>query len=120
MEHGDQTIMLGGNGDEMRDWTDVRDVVRLLTALIDLPQSQPFRVINGGSGQGTSVADVITALVRHWGTDIPVRYSGVARTGDPRSLIADNAALQRLHFDWRISIDRGIADYVDWFKDRVR
>lgn len=120
LEQGEETLVLGGKGDEMRDWTDIRDVVRMLTRLIELPQSQRFWVINVGSGQGTSVADVVAALVRHWGKDIPVRYSGVARAGDPESLIADNTALQRLQFDWRISIDQGIADYVDWFKDRVR
>ena len=120
LEQGEETLLLGGNGDEMRDWTDVRDVVRLLTKMIELPQSPPFRVINGGSGQGTRVADVISALVRHWGKDIPVRYSGVARAGDPNSLVADDTTLRRLQFDWRIAVDQGIADYVEWFKHRVR
>jgi UDP-glucose 4-epimerase len=120
LAQGEETLVLGGTGEEMRDWIDIRDVVRLLTRLTELPQPQPFWVINGGSGQGTSVADVVATLVRHWHKDVAVRFSGVARAGDPKSLIADAAALRRLRFDWQISVDRGIADYVRWFKDRVR
>ena len=120
LEQGEGTLGLGGTGAEMRDWADIRDIVRLLARLSEWPQPQPFWVINGGSGQGTSVADVVAMLVRHWGKDVAVRYSGKARAGDPSSLIADDTALRRLNFDWRIPVDKGIADYVAWFKGCVR
>ena len=116
----EHTLVLGGTGAEMRDWTDVRDIVRLLTKLGELAQPKPYWVINGGSGQGTSVADVIATLIRHWGIKVAVGYSGIARPGDPRSLIADATALRRLQFDWQIPVEQGIADYVNWFKDQAR
>ena len=47
-------------------------------------------------------------------------YSGVVRAGDPFSLLADDAGLRYLPFDWRIPIDRGLVDYVSWFKGQVR
>jgi len=119
LEQGDETLVLGGTGSEMRDWTDVRDIVRLLTRLREWPQPQPFWVINGGAGRGTSVAEVVATLVRHWGNDVTVRYSGNARAGDPSSLIADDKVLRRLNFDWQVPIDKGIADYVAWFKERA-
>ena len=120
LQQGERTLVLGGTGEEIRDWTDVRDVARLLTRIGELPQQETFRVINGGSGRGTSVADIASMLVRNWGGDIAVRYSGVVRAGDPFSLLADDAGLRRLPFDWQIPIDRGLADYVNWFKDQVR
>jgi UDP-glucose 4-epimerase len=120
LKQREDTLVLGGTGAEMRDWTDVRDIVRLLAKLRELAQPQPYWVINGGSGQGTSVAEIIATLVRHWGKKVAVAYSGVARAGDPISLIADATALRRLQFDWQIPVDQGIADYVRWFKDRVR
>ncbi len=120
LAQGERTLVLGGTGEEIRDWTDVRDVVRLLTKIGELPQQEPFRVINGGSGHGTSVADIASMLVRNWGSPIAVRYSGVVRAGDPFSLLADDAGLRRLPFDWRIPIEQGLADYVSWFKDQVR
>jgi UDP-glucose 4-epimerase len=120
LQQGEQTLVLGGTGAEIRDWTDVRDVARLLTVIADQPQPETFRIINGGSARGTSVAEITGMLVRNWGTDVAVRYSGVVRPGDPPSLLADDTLLRRLPFDWQITLEQGIADYVKWFKGCVR
>jgi UDP-glucose 4-epimerase len=120
LQQDGQTPVLGGTGAEIRDWTDVRDVARMLTTIAELPRPEKFRVINGGSGRGTSVAEIAGMLVRNWGNDVAVRYSGIVRSGDPPSLLADDAALCRLPFEWQISLEQGIADYVKWFKGRVR
>jgi UDP-glucose 4-epimerase len=120
LQQGERTLVLGGTGDEIRDWTEVHDVARLLTTLGNLPQQDAFQIINCGSGSGTRVADIASMLVRNWGHEVAVRYSGVVRAGDPFSLLAEDARLRHLPFDWRIPIDEGIADYVRWFKDQVR
>jgi len=119
LQQGEQTLVLGGTGEEVRDWTEVRDVVRLLTKIGDLPQTETFRVINGGSGRGTRVSEIANTLIRSWGSKVAVRYSGSVREGDPFSLLADSNGLCRLSFDWQIPIERGIADYVNWFKGQV-
>jgi UDP-glucose 4-epimerase len=115
-----EALDLGGTGAEIRDWTDVSDVTRLLIKIGELPQPETFRIINGGSGRGTSVAEIANMLIENWGSNVTVRYSGVVRAGDPGSLLADDASLRRLPFEWQIPIDRGIADYVKWFKGQVR
>jgi UDP-glucose 4-epimerase len=120
LQRDSQTLDLGGTGAEVRDWTDVRDVVRLLVKIGEIPQPETFRIINGGSGRGTSVAEIANMLISNWGGDVAVRYSGVVRAGDPVSLLADDAGLRRLPFDWRIPIDRGLVDYAKWFKAQVR
>ena len=119
LAQGERELMLGGTGMEIRDWTDARDVVRLLAKLSDEPQTQAFRVINGGSGRGVSVAEVAGLLVNHWSSDVTLGYSGIVRPGDPFSLLADDANLRKLSFDWRISVDRGLADYMNWFKGQI-
>jgi UDP-glucose 4-epimerase len=120
LQQGEQTPVLGGTGAEIRDWTDVRDVARLLTVIADQSQAEKFRIINGGSGRGTSVAEITGMLVRNWGAGVAVRYSGVVRPGDPPSLLADDTLLRRLPFNWQIALESGIADYVTWFKGCVR
>jgi UDP-glucose 4-epimerase len=120
LQRGGETLELGGTGAEIRDWTDVRDVTRLLVKIGELPQPETFRIINGGSGRGTSVAEIASMLIENWGGNVAPRYSGVVRAGDPVSLLADDAGLRRLPFDWRIPIDRGLLDYVNWFKGQVR
>jgi UDP-glucose 4-epimerase len=116
LAQGEPTLMLGGTGEEIRDWTDVRDVVRLLARLGDQPQQETLRVINGGSGRGASVAEVANLLIKHWGGEVTVGYSGIVRAGDPFSLLADDNELRKVAFDWQIPVDKGLEDYVRWFK----
>jgi UDP-glucose 4-epimerase len=120
LAQGETALTLGGTGAELRDWTDVRDVARLLTMIGELPRPESLRIVNGGSGRGTSVAEIANMLVAHWGGHVSVRFSGAVRAGDPYSLLADNARLSEMAFDWGIPIDQGLADYVSWFKDHAR
>jgi UDP-glucose 4-epimerase len=120
IQAGERTVILGGSGGELRDWTDVRDVTRLLLKIAEQPQRGQFKVINCGSGKGTTVADFAGMLIDHWQSKIEVQFSGVSREGDPFSLISDDEYARALGFDWQIPIVRGIADYAAWFKDPAR
>jgi UDP-glucose 4-epimerase len=90
----------------------------LLVMFAQSPQAEPFRVINGGSGQAMRVSEVASLLAGHWGK-VSVRFSGNVRGGDPFSLLADNATLRATGFAWHIPPARGIADYVRWFRERA-
>lgn len=120
LQAGERRLVLGGTGAEVRDWTDVRDVARLLSAINGKPQPEAFQVINAGSGRGTTVARVATRLSECWGDAGLVQYSGVVRPGDPTSLLSDDAMRRTLSFDWNIPVEQGLADYVSWFKGQVR
>ncbi len=119
LQRGSQTLELGGTGAEVRDWTDVRDVARLLACIAEQAQQEPFRVINGGCGRGTTVTEIADMIVKQWGGDVTVRHSGIMRNGDPFSLVADADRLRPLAFDWRIPIERGLVDYVRWFRGEL-
>ncbi|KYG24597.1 UDP-glucose 4-epimerase [Bradyrhizobium sp. AT1] len=114
---GQRELVLGGTGNEARDWTDVRDVVRLLAWLAqadDVPL-----LLNGGSGVPTSVVEIANMITKAWGGDIAVRFSGLVRAGDPFSLIADPGRLAAIPFSWQIPVQDGIAQYVSWFKGQA-
>jgi UDP-glucose 4-epimerase len=120
LQAGERSLVLGGTGAEVRDWTDVRDVARLLTAIDGKPQSGAFQVVNAGSGRGTTVAHIATRMAQCWGGPVSVQFSGIVRAGDPTSLLSDDAMLRALPFDWTIPVEQGLADYVSWFKGQVR
>jgi UDP-glucose 4-epimerase len=120
LQRGERTLVLGGTGAEVRDWTDIRDAVRLLMKIAEMQQPENYHVINGGSGVGTTVADIAGMLVKSWGDDIAIGFSGIVRSGDPFSLLADGTKLRRLRFDWQTPLVHGLADYVSWFKDQAR
>ncbi|WP_346731096.1 SDR family oxidoreductase [Bradyrhizobium sp. 23] len=115
LEQGRRELVLDGTGNEARDWIDVRDVVRLLAGLART-DGVPLKVLNGGSGVPTSVAEIVRLVTKAWGGDIPARFSGLVRAGDPFSLVADAGQLSEIPFSWRIPVPDGIAQYVSWFK----
>lgn len=112
---GQREIVLGGSGRELRDWTDVRDVARLLASLPAPCGGQVF-LLNGGSGIPTSVAQVASLLIDAWGDHTALSFTGIQRPGDPASLVANGEGVHSIGFDWAIRPEQGFDDYVTWFK----
>lgn len=115
LEAGAPALELGGTGNELRDWTEVTDVVRALELIASLA-SPEATTINVGSGTGLNVAEIARLVVAARGDDTPIRFTGQARPGDPASLIADGRQLAALGFDWTVPADAGVAAYVAWHR----
>lgn len=114
----ERPLLLGGTGNELRDWTDVSDVVRALDLLASKASTE-VTVLNVGTGSGSSVRQIATDVARHWLADNfadVLQFSGQSRLGDPFSLVADAGALNQLDFVWKTSLDDGLAAYVRWFQ----
>lgn len=113
LEAGTPVLELGGSGAELRDWTEISDVVRALEHVAALA-SPEAPILNVGSGRGLDVATIARLVVSAWGASTPIHFTGEARPGDPASLIADGRRLEALGFEWRVSAEAGVADYVAW------
>ena len=121
LESKSALVELGGTGDELRDWTDVSDVVRAL-AQLTFVASADTPTLNVGSGVATSVRQVAEQVMASWGDDSAQRrvtFNGNSRVGDPFSLMAKPECLQKLGFVWQVPVAQGLADYVRWFKCRL-
>lgn len=105
-----------GSGAEARDWVHVRDAARLLMIAADRA-SGACPVVNGGTGQHATVADVVSLVAQLMGTDAPV-FSGAARPGDPDRLVADPG--QAARWGWRPEVGwrAGVEEYCRWFRDQ--
>jgi len=117
---GTRTLLLGGTGDELRDWTEVRDVTCALQ-LLATHASSDVPVVNVGSGEATSVRTIAEGVARRWsGSDSghSLNFSCQSRPGDPFSLVADATVLYRLGFKWTVSVEDGLDSYVQWFKSQ--
>jgi UDP-glucose 4-epimerase len=88
-----ETAVLYGDGQAVRDYVYVRDVVDAALALIERP-SRPL-VVNVGSGRGYSLAEVIASIERVSGERLLVeRYP--ARNFDITEIVLDIARLRAL------------------------
>ena len=116
---GADCLELGGDGSELRDWTEVADIVRLLEKSAALASSS-VPILNAGSGRATSVKNFSEIILKNWAKEIPVNFSGVARRGDPHSLVSAPCIISDSRFSFEISIEDGISKYVNWFIENRR
>ena len=117
LSHGTNPVQLGGSGAELRDWTDVTDLASALSYLLTATAPCP-PVLNVGTGVATSVRHVAELILHAWPQPASVTFSGKSRAGDPFSLVADGGRLAELGFKWSTPVERGIANYVDWFREQ--
>jgi UDP-glucose 4-epimerase len=107
-------LVLGGTGDEIRDWLHVTDATAGLAALPD-PASGQVRCHNLASGQPTTIREIAVTLVRAWGEGGEVSFSGLSRAGDPFSLLAERQSLP-VRFAPSVELIKGLTSYVNWFR----
>jgi UDP-glucose 4-epimerase len=101
----------------MRDWIHVSDAVELLWAARGACDVR-CAFLNGGTGIGTAISQVADEVLRAWGAAREVIFSGIARPGDPRYLVADTSRARGLGFDPRMAFSPGVQGAVDWFRSR--
>jgi UDP-glucose 4-epimerase len=110
---GTQRILLGGTGEEARDWLYIADAARLLIDAIQLADvSAP--VVNGCTGRGTTVAETIAALAAAARADVEVQFSGISRSGDPNYLVGDPSQLAKAGFCAATALSDGLRDTLEW------
>ena len=118
---GTRQLVLGGTGEELRDWTDVRDVVRALEFAMGLASDpDAMAVFNVGSGEATSVGRIAAMVLESWPAPAKVVFNGKARPGNPCSLVADGWFLRKKGFAWSVPVNSGVRDYVRWYLQSSR
>lgn len=115
-ECGGREVVFHGTGGETRDWIHVDDAAALMLALAD--STAPYTVVNGASGERTTVRDVLERLRAAVGSDARIAFNGMQRPGDPRHYHADMRAARALGFENRVPLDQGLRAYVDWYRSR--
>lgn len=114
---GNESVILGGSGDELRDWLHVSDAARLL-GLAGTLHDESCVTINGGSGVATPIREIAEVVCEAWSETSNIEFSGVARKGDPRNLVANCSLVSQLGFKPQTLLSEGIREAVLWFKSR--
>jgi GDP-4-dehydro-6-deoxy-D-mannose reductase len=120
VEAGKKPRVEVGNLDIVRDFTDVRDVVRAYRLLAT--QGEPGEIYNLGSGRGTRLADALETLRGLAGVPIEVFVDPTrVRPVDQPLLVADASKL-RASTGWepRFSIEATLADMLDDWRTSLR
>ena len=128
-----ETIDVYGNGQLVRDFTYIDDIVEGVLRVLDKPatpdahfdplhpnpatSSAPYRIFNIGNSTPTVLLDYIAALEAALGIKAKKRLLP-RQPGDMQSTAADTRALQAwVNFSPATSIDEGVQRFVDWYRE---
>jgi len=119
VESGRRDCLEAGNLEVVRDFTDVRDVVRAYRLLASSGLSG--EIYNLGSGQGTKIADALEHLRSLAKTPVPIRIDPARmRPIDQPFLVADSSKL-RSTTGWNTfySIEQTLADMFEFCRKSI-
>jgi UDP-glucose 4-epimerase len=114
------------DGSGIRDYIHVWDLARAHVAALEhfdaaLPADgeDRYEVINLGTGEGTTVRELVAAFEAVTGAPLPTEEAG-PRPGDNAGAFTRSDKAARL-LDWRpeLSLEQGIADTLAWFSRRT-
>lgn len=103
-----------GTGAEVRDWLHVDDAANLL-AMARERASPACPIVNGGTGTGASVADVVSELRRALKVEAEPVFDGRRREVDPPAYVADTSRVASWGWKARKAWREGIREYAEWF-----
>jgi UDP-glucose 4-epimerase len=113
MARGDAPTVQG-DGRQSRDFTYVANAVQALVKAAEAPEVSG-NVYNVGTGRSVTVLDLVAALNRILGTDLPPVF-GPSRAGDVRFSQADVRRTRRdLGYEPAVSFEEGLRKTVAWY-----
>lgn len=133
----DRPIDIYNNGDMLRDFTFVSDLVRAIRMLIELPPPAPdsgaevsaldslspvapFRIVNIGNSEPVKLLDFIDMVEEQLGKPAVRNYLPM-QPGDVRATWADASLLRELTgYQPQVSVRDGVTAFVGWFRDYYR
>jgi len=119
VEKGERACLEVGNLDVIRDFVDVRDVVRAYRRLAC--SGQGGEIYNLGRGEGTKIADALEYLRSQAKREVPVRVdSARVRPVDQPLLIADSSKL-RSAVGWEpcYTIEQTLTDMLEFYRNMI-
>lgn len=104
-----------GTGEESRDWLHISDAANLLVMAIT-HASMESPVVNGGTGAGVTVREILQELFRCLGQTGGPTFNGLVRSGDPAHYISDIARARAWGWQPQVNWRDGMREYADWFR----
>lgn len=117
-----ETIKVFNNGDMLRDFTYIDDIVAGIENIINNPTNKdakgiPYKVYNIGNNSPVRLLDFISTIEKSLGIVAKKEYLPM-QPGDVYQTFADVDELQRdFGFKPDTSIDVGIKKFVDWYRE---
>lgn len=120
-----ETIQIYNNGDMMRDFTYIDDIVKGIANILPNPPEEietgaKYKVYNIGNNKPEKLMDYIQTLEKHLGREAKKEFLPM-QPGDVYQTYSDVSDLMHdFNFKPSTSIDEGLGKFVTWFKEYYR
>ncbi|MBP9997503.1 MAG: NAD-dependent epimerase/dehydratase family protein [Lachnospiraceae bacterium] len=112
----DGNLQLFGTGEETRDFIYIDDLVRALGLILEAKKSTEY-IYNVANGKQVSIREVAGCFAKQMSDKIEVSFNNQNRKGDPDNWCADISKLHGLGYKQQVSLDEGIAQYIEWVRN---
>ncbi len=126
-------ISVYNHGNMIRDFTYIDDVIESILRLLNKPPKldrnfdyenptpneswAPYKIFNIGNSKPTNLTDYINSIEKHLGKKPKIIFEDL-QPGDVEATYAETSSLEKwINFKPNTSIDEGIKNFVDWYKD---
>lgn len=112
--HGDDTIVVWGDGSPTREFIYVEDAARgIALATERYNQSRP---VNIGSGFEISIKDLAEKIARMTGFEGSLVWDTSKPNGQPRRALDTSRAKEEFGFEAKTDFEEGLQRTIDWFR----
>lgn len=108
-------IVVRGDGSEHLDFTYIQDLIDGVIRAIESPAAEN-ETFNITCGQSRSLSELAAVLRTHF-PDLAVRYAPRDRLTPRRGTLSIAKAAQRLGYQPRYPLERGVERYIAWYKE---
>lgn len=110
---GEDPLVVWGDGSQVRDFIYVKDCARGL--LVTMEHYYKCDPLNLGTGRGTTLREVVEAILRHAPTKPRVEWDTRKPIGNRIRLMDMSKTRSKIGFETEYSLDRGIRETVEWY-----
>lgn len=112
-----KTIQVYNNGNMMRDFTYIDDVVEGISNVIKTKFQNNHEVLNIGKGKPDKLMNLINLLEKNYVKKFKIKFTNSIPQGDIKKTYA-NVDMAKKKINWKpgVSLEMGIKKFVKWYK----
>jgi UDP-glucuronate 4-epimerase len=112
-----EPIEVYNEGKMKRNFTYIDDIVQGIVITLNNPV--PFDVYNIGNGRAEELMDFIGEIENNLGKKATINFLPM-QPGDVVATVADISKLQKLGYEPKTNIDKGVRAFIEWYKGYYR
>lgn len=107
-----------GNGQEIRDFLNIEDLIRLLKKIITSKKKISRGIYNVGSGKGIKIKTLLLKIKKIYKTNLKISFIKNINKSENQNYVSSNKKISAI-FNWKPkkNLNRELKSYVKWFKN---